>query len=267
MERILLTGATGGVATFLRPRLTRPGRTLRLLDLHPPEDVTAAEEVVLGSITDPGLIAEATRDVDAVVHLGGRSRECAARDVIEANIYGTYQVLEAARAAGIGRVVLASSNHAVGYQPRSGHPLAGESPVRPDSLYGWSKAAVEACGRLYADQYGMDILCLRIGSCFAEPSDLRSLAMWLSPDDCARLIEACLSVPRPGFRILWGISRNTRRWCSLAEGEAIGYHPRDDAEAYAPELIARFGEPDWAADPVLNRVGGVWCTAPLGVPF
>jgi len=267
MERILLTGATGSVATFLRPRLARPDRAVRLLDLRPPENVTAAEEVVLGSITDPRLMSEATRDVAAIVHLGGRSRESDARDVIEANIYGTYQVLEAARVAGISRVVLASSNHAVGYQPRSGDPLAGESPVRPDSLYGWSKAAVEACGRLYADQYAMDVLCLRIGSCFAEPFDLRSLAMWLSPNDCARLIEACLAVPRPGFRIIWGISRNTRRWCSLAEGEAIGFHPKDDAEAYAPALIARFGEPDWTADPVLNRIGGVWCAAPLGVPF
>jgi hypothetical protein len=138
---------------------------------------------------------------------------------------------------------------------------------RPDSLYGWSKAAMEACGRLYADEYGMHIICLRIGMCLPEPVDLRSLAMWLSPDDCARLIEACLAVAKPGYRIVWGISRNTRRWCSLADGEDIGYYPQDDAEAYAGALIARFGEPDWEADPVLNRVGGIWCAAELGVPF
>jgi uronate dehydrogenase len=267
LEKILLTGATGGVATLLRPRLARPGRVLRLLDLRTPEAVTANEEVVVGSITDPVLMNDAVSGVDAVVHLGGRSRESPARDVIEHNIYGTYQVLESARQAGVRRVVLASSNHVVGYEARTCAPLAGTAPVRPDSLYGWSKAAVEACGRLYADQFGMDVLCLRIGSCFAEPFDLRSLAMWLSPDDCTRLVEACLAVERPGFRIIWGISRNTRRWCSLAEGEAIGYFPVDDAERYAAELIARFGEPDWIADPVLNRVGGVWCAAPLGVPF
>lgn len=267
METILLTGGTGAVAGFLRPRLARPGRTLRILDVRPPDGVLAGEEVVLGSVTDADAVARAMRGVDAVLHLGGRSRESDALDVLQVNVYGTYRVLEAARQAGVRRVVLASSNHAVGYASRTDGPLAGDTPARPDSLYGWSKAAIEACGRLYADHHGLDVLCLRIGSCFAEPVDLRSLAMWLSPDDCARLIEACLATPRPGFRIIWGISRNTRRWCSLSEGEAIGYTPQDDAEKYARGLIERFGEPDWRGDPVLNRIGGTWCAAPLGVPF
>ncbi|NUT37816.1 MAG: NAD(P)-dependent oxidoreductase [Hamadaea sp.] len=267
METVLLTGGTGGIAGFLRPRLARPGRRLRILDIRPPADVTAAEEAVIGSVTDADVIMTAMRGVDAVVHLGGRSRESDALDVLQVNVYGTYRVLDAAHRCGVRRVILASSNHAVGYASRGADPLAGDAPARPDSLYGWSKAAIEACGRLYADQFGLDVLCLRIGSCFAEPFDLRSLALWLSPDDCARLIEACLTVERPGFRIVWGISRNTRRWCSLAEGEAIGYFPEDDAETYAAALVERFGEPDWGGDPILNRVGGGWCAAPLGIPF
>lgn len=285
--RILLTGAAGSVASFLYPRLVRPGRVLRLLDLRTPvlggaelRAVSAAAavvaasgsragdtEIVVGSITDVDVMRDAMRGVDAVVHLGGQSREAPVDRVLEANMLGTYRVLEAAHRAGVDRVILASSNHAVGYQPRSPEPLPGSAMPRPDSLYGWSKAAMEACGRLYADEYGMNVICLRIGMCLAEPVDLRSLAMWLSPDDCARLVEACLSVPAPGYRIVWGISHNTRRWCSLAEGEAVGYHPQDDAEAYAGPLIARFGEPDWDTDPVLNRVGGIWCAAELGVPF
>jgi hypothetical protein len=74
------------------------------------------------------------------------------------------------------------------------------------------------------------------------------------------MVEACLAA----FRIIWGVSRNTRGWWSLAEGEAIGYHPQDDAEAWADKLIAEYGEPDFDNDPVLNRLGGIWCDTPLG---
>lgn len=265
--RILITGAAGGIGTLLRPRIARPGRSLRLLDVRrPAEPLAADEEVVLGSITDLDAMTEACQDVAAVVHLGGQSVEAPAAEVVRLNMYGTYCVLEAARRAEVDRVILASSNHAAGFHVRGEVPVPADAPGRPDTLYGWSKVAVEAAGRLYHDRYGMDVLCLRIGSWFMRPPGVRGLALWLSPDDGARLIEACLSVPGPGFRVIWGISRNTRRWCSLAEGEAIGYHPQDDAEAFAEELITEHGEPDFAADPVLTRIGGQWCDIPLGEP-
>jgi hypothetical protein len=66
---------------------------------------------------------------------------------------------------------------------------------------------------------------------------------------------------------VWGVSRNTRRWWSLAEGEAIGFVPKDDAEEYAAQMIAEHGQPDPAGDPALNRVGGQWCDVPLGEPY
>ncbi|WP_212823773.1 NAD(P)-dependent oxidoreductase [Catellatospora sp. TT07R-123] len=276
MERILITGGAGKVATLLRTGMRRPDRVLRLLDIRPPAPLPddgggAREEVVIGSLTDPHVLADALRGVDAVVHLGGQSRESDVRDVLESNMFGTYQLLEAARAAGVNRLVLASSNHAAGFQDRgqtgADGLLPADLPGRPDTLYGWSKVAMESCGQLYADRFGMDVVCLRIGLWFPKPPGLRGLALWLSPDDGVRLVEACLTVPSPGFRIVWGISRNTRRWWSLAEGEALGYHPVDDAEVFAQELIAQHGEPDFDKDPVLTRVGGQWCEIPLGVAY
>ena len=83
------------------------------------------------------------------------------------------------------------------------------------------------------------------------------LRTWLSPDDGARLFEACLSAPSPGFRVVWGASRNSRHWVSLQEAEALGYRPQDDSEAFAAEVLAN-GEPD--PDSTLMRcVGGTWC--------
>jgi uronate dehydrogenase len=206
--------------------------------------------------------------VDAIVHLGGQSKEADAEEVLRVNGYGTYCLLEGARQNGIKRIVLASSSHAAGFHVRDDakYPdgMPADLPPRPDTLYGWSKVAVEGIGRLYVERFGMDVICLRIGLWFPTPPQLRGLANWLSPDDGARLIEACVSAESPGFRLVWGVSRNTRRWWSLAEGEAIGYFPKDDAEIFAAERIAEFGEPDFAGDPELNRVGGWWCDYPLG---
>ncbi len=269
MQRILVTGGAGKVATLLRSGLARPGRILRLLDLREPAALADAgdEEIVIGSLTDPAVLADAVKDVDAIVHLGGQSRESDVRDVLEANMYGTYLLFEAARAAGVSRVVLASSNHAAGFHTRGAQPLPAGVPGRPDTLYGWSKVAMESCGQLYHDRFGLDVICLRIGLWFPRPPGVRGLALWLSPADGNRLVEACLSAPSPGFRIVWGISRNTRRWWSLEEGEALGYFPKDDAEDFAAELIAAHGEPAFDTDPVLTRVGGQWCDVPLGASY
>jgi uronate dehydrogenase len=274
VTRVLITGGAGKVAALLRSRLARPGRTLRLFDLREPPPLAApppggeAEEIVLGSLDDPDAVAAACEGVAAVIHLGGLAKEATPADVLRVNAFGTWCVLEGARRAGA-RVILASSAHATGFADLRAAPPGGlpaDTPPRPDTAYGWSKVAGEAAGRLFADRFGMDVICLRIGMWVGAPPDPRGLWVWLSPDDGARLVEAAMSAPAPGFRIVWGVSRNTRGRCSLAEGEAIGYFPEDDAEHYAAELIARHGEPGFDDDPALYHLGGPWCEIPLGRP-
>ena len=116
------------------------------------------------------------------------------------------------------RVIFASSNHAVGFTPRSDFPVPDYAFPKPDTYYGVSKAAVEALAAMYHERYGMDAICLRILSCFPRPLNVRMLSTWLSPDDAGRLFEACLTAERPGFRVAFGVSANTRGgWVSLAE--------------------------------------------------
>lgn len=264
---LLVTGAAGNMGGLLRPRLARDSRLLRLVDVVPVLDPVDGEEAVTASVTDAAAMAEVCVGVDAVLHLGGLSGEGPWEDILAVNVDGTRNVLEGARGAGVRRVILASSNHAVGFYPRDdapdGSPLRATVPPRPDTYYGFSKAAMEALGSLYADRFDMDIVCVRIGTCFPEPSSPRALATWLSPGDAARMVEACLSAPPFGFRIIWGVSANTRRWWSLEEGRELGFHPQDDAEEFARALIARYGEPD-PADPELRWLGGPFCTQPVG---
>lgn len=262
-ERVLITGAAGLIGGFLRTRLARPGRTLRLLDVAPPAAAGPGEavEVVTGSVTDPAVLASACAGVDAVLHLGGLSREDTWERILDVNIDGTERVLAAARAAGVPRVVLASSNHAAGFRVVGADGpdgLVADSPPRPDTYYGVSKAAMEALGALYHHRFGMDVLCLRIGNCAPRPTDERGLSIWLSPDDTGRLFEACLTAPSPGFRVVWGVSANTRGVCSLREAAELGYRPVDDAERFAAELAG----PDRPTGQV--HLGGPFTTTPLG---
>jgi uronate dehydrogenase len=254
-QRILITGAAGGVGTLMRPRLARPDRVLRLLDIAPIPDGHGVE-VVAASVTDLPAMEKACADVSAVIHLGGLSTENTWPNMLDVNINGTYVVLEAARRAGVPRVILASSNHSVGFRPNDGTEAPDYLFPRPDTYYGVSKVAMEALGSLYHDRYGLDVIAIRIGSCFERPTDVRMLGTWLSPDDGARLLEAALSVPEPGFRIVWGVSANARRTFSLAEAKAIGYQPLDDSEKFAGEVV-----PTSEAD--LRYLGGGFCSPEL----
>jgi uronate dehydrogenase len=254
MAVILLTGASGSIGHMLRQRLAH--HELRLTDVQAGDGVEALD------VTDTAAVERACRGADAVVHLGGIAGEGPFEDVLAVNVRGTERVLWAAQAAGVPRVVLASSNHAAGlYERGDAGPagLADDVPPRPDSYYGWSKAAMESLGRLYHDRYGIHVICLRIGSCTEQPGDPRALSVWLSPDDMARLVEAALTAT--GWRLVWGVSANTRRWWSAEGGRAIGYRPRDDAEDWA----AKLGEPDPAA-PEHRLVGGTMPGKPLGMP-
>lgn len=260
-QRVLITGSAGIVGTLMRPRLRRPGRVLRLLDLaaQPPASGEEAVELVTASVTDPEAMASACEGADVLIHLGGHSRENSWEATLDVNINGTHTVLEAARVAGIKRVILASSNHSVGFR-RVDEALPADSSPRPDTYYGVSKAAIEALGSLYHSRFGMDVIVIRIGSCFETPLKLglRGLTTWLSPDDAARLFEACIAAPSPGYRLIWGVSDNTRRIYSLAEAEALGYKALDNAEAYA-EQLGGLPAPSGA-----EFVGGPFCTSPLG---
>jgi len=256
---------------MIRFRLAGPGRVLRLLDVAPlAQPPGPGEESVIASVTDMAAVTAACSGADAVIHLGGIPTEGAWAPILDVNVNGTYTVFEAARRAGVPRVVFASSNHAVGFAPRDSFPVPEDAVPAPDTYYGVSKVAGEAIAALYARRYGLEAICVRILSCFDRPRNPRMLATWLSPDDAGRLFEACLTAPAPGFRVIYGVSANTRGgWVSLDGARALGYEPRDDAEIYAAGMLAAV-DPDGAgaasgvtdagwpdpSDPVFRYLGG-----------
>ena len=234
--RVLVTGGAGRIGRVLREGLVEDA-TLRLLDREPQPQVATPHETVTADLADLDALQAACADVDAVVHLAAISGESDLPSIVQANILGTYHVLEAARRQAVPRVVLASSNHVVGYHPTSGRVDAGVDP-RPDTFYGVSKLTLEGLGRLYADKFGLRVACLRIGSFKERPEAPRELGTWLSHGDGVRLVRACLDAPDLQFSVVYGISANTRAWLDLTPARALGYEPLDDAEAFADEVLA-----------------------------
>jgi uronate dehydrogenase len=241
---VLLTGAAGGLGTLMRELLPAHGYELRLLDRLP---VEGAPDAITADLADGEALREAVRGVDAIIHLAGISLEASFEKILRANIEGTYNLYEAARAEGVPRIVFASSNHAVGFTPRplGQDPLIPiDTPHRPDTFYGLSKSFGEDLAQLYWDKYGLETVSVRIGSCFPEPTSVRMLSLWMSPADGARLFHAALTAEHVGHTVVYGSSANTRLWWDLSTARALGYEPRDDSEPYAEKLIAEQGELD-----------------------
>jgi uronate dehydrogenase len=236
MKTILITGAGGGVGMHLRRELA--GKyALRLSDIRPLEP-GAGETFVEGDVANMDDMLRATEGVDAFVHLGGYSVEGPWEDILNANIVGCYNAFEAARRNGVKRILFATSNHAVGFYRRD-QVIDHRVYIKPDSRYGVSKVFGEALGSLYADKYGMEVLCMRIGNVGTVPIDKRRLSIWISPRDLAQLVTIGIEHPEIRFEIVYGVSNNRRSWYDNGNATRLGYRPVDDSESFAAEVLAR----------------------------
>ncbi len=253
-EKLLLTGAAGGLGKALRERLKANCTTLRLSDRQDFGAAQAGEEVMLADLADAAAVDAMVKGVDAIIHLGGISVEGPFTPILQGNIIGAYNLYEAARKHGVKRVVFASSNHVVGFY-RQDQTITADHPPRPDGLYGLSKAFGEDLSRLYFDRYGIETACVRIGSSFEEPRDRRMLATWLSFDDLHRLITACLSTPVLGHSIIFGMSDNAVTWWDNSRARHIGYVPKDSSDVFRDAVFAKTSAPD-LNDPTAVYQGG-----------
>lgn len=260
MKTILMTGAAGRIGTFLRPELRAKYR-LRLSDIMPIRDLQPGETFETADVALMEDMLRVTKDVDAVVHFGGQSGESSWERILEANIVGFYNTIEAARRNGVKRFLVATSNHAVGFyrcEERIDHTVY----PKPDSRYGVSKVFNEALASLYADRYGMEIFCMRIGNVNHAPIDRRRLAIWISGRDMAQLVTIGLEHPGLHFEIVYGISDNARAWFDNRNAYRLGYRPQDRSEPYADEVLRR--DPPLGDGPADIYQGGGHCMAEGG---
>ena len=263
-KRILLTGAAGGLGRELRPRLKAYCEHLRLSDCQSLGQGLAGEEIVIADLADKLAVQQMAQEVDVIVHLGGVSTEQPWEPILAANIVGVYNLYEAARKQGVKRIVFASSNHVTGFY-RQDEVIDARDPVRPDGLYGVSKAFGENLAQFYWNRYGLETVSLRIGSSFPEPKDRRMLATWLSYDDLERLVMSALSAPIVGHSIIYGMSDNHTLWWDNKHASHVGYRPQDSSEPFRAAREAEQPRID-VGDPAAMHQGGAFVKmGPLGV--
>jgi NAD+ dependent glucose-6-phosphate dehydrogenase len=234
-RRVLITGAAGRIGTdltgFLKDRYDLRLHFNRSLPENP-----ATDDYVVADISEFAQIAPAMDGIDAVVHLAGEPAVTTPWDrVNKANIVGLYNVYEAARRAGVNRIVFASTNHVMGMNDRDENwPVYSKQPVRPDSLYGVSKAFGETLGRHYYDRFGMSIINFRIGAYGDRPRDEIARYMWLSPRDFAQLVWRSIESDI-GYATYYAISGNASRTWDITDAVVqLGYKPLDNADDHLP---------------------------------
>jgi uronate dehydrogenase len=256
MKRILITGASGGVGSWLR-KLLQPHYELVLTDIKPPSALEPHETFIAADLADAPAIERAAHGVEGIVHLGGQPVEAPWETILRSNIEGTYNLFEAARKQGVQRVVFASTNHAVGFYPRA-RTIGGRALPLPDSRYGVSKAFGEALGALYAYKYGLGVLCIRIGNVNDAPLDERRLSIWVKPSDLASLVRIGLEHEGLVYEVVYGVSDNARGWWDNARARDLGYKPEGRSEDFAHEALA--AQAQLPADPVADYFqGGPFC--------
>ncbi|HET8790206.1 MAG TPA: NAD(P)-dependent oxidoreductase [Modicisalibacter sp.] len=254
LNRLLVTGAAGGVGKAIRPHLSRLAHEVRLSDVADLGDAGEHEEIVSCDLADAQAVNDLVTGCDGIVHLGGVSVERPWNSILQSNIVGAYNLYEAARNHGKPRIVFASSNHTIGFYPRTTR-IDTEVPRRPDSLYGVSKCFGEDLASLYYDKFAIETLSVRIGSCFPKPKDTRMMATWLSVDDFINLLERAFTAPKLAYTVVYGASDNTEKWWNNDKSSFLGWKPKDSSETWRAEVEAQAGDID-PNDPAVIYQGG-----------
>ena len=235
---IALTGANGSIGGVVRNGVRGRHDDVRLVDRTVACGIQRGEHSITADIRDIDAMRTAFEGCSTVVHLAGIPDEADFYDLAQSNILGTYTVFEAAKRARVKRIVYASSNHVVGFHSAEA-ALDANAALRPDSFYGVSKVFGEGLGRLYHDKWGLEIVCLRIGSFREKPQSVRQLSTWLGHYDAVELFNRAIEAEPVSFTVLYGVSANARcRWNSGEAAEALGFYPVQNAEDFRGEVEA-----------------------------
>lgn len=256
-NRVLITGAAGALGRELRQAGQRLATHVRLTDIVPSQNLSTHEEDRPCPLDDMAGVMHAVEGCDAIVHLGAKASESGWDEILHSNIMGTYNIYEAARRHGVKRIVFASSIHAIGFYERT-QTIDTKVPTKPDSLYGVSKTFGENLASFYFDKFGIESVCLRIGTSIPEPKDRRHLITWISYGDLNRLLECCLEQPRVGFLVSYALSDNRQSFWDNGGASILGFRPQDSADTYREKIIAatQQGDPN---DPAVRYQGGIFC--------
>jgi nucleoside-diphosphate-sugar epimerase len=236
LQTVLVTGSAGRIGRAAVAELLARGHRVRGFDRVPTPGLT---DDVVADLTDAAAVHQAAKGVDTIVHLAATPDDADfMSQLLPGNIIGVYHIFEAAREAGVRRLILGSSGQVVWWQREHG-PLT----VRVDDLpsprywYAATKMFMEAAGRAYAETHGLSVLAIRLGWCPRTTEHAQELAafesgpdVYLSPGDAGRFLADAVECPKPiRFAILYATSKPVKipRFDMAPARDLIGYEARD----------------------------------------
>jgi nucleoside-diphosphate-sugar epimerase len=236
-KKVLVTGSAGRIGRAAVAELQARGHAVRGLDRVA---APGLNDMVVGEITDPAAVRQAMAGIDTLIHLAATPDDVddPVQQLFPSNIVGVYHVLEAARAAGVARLILASSGQVVWGQRLTGPwPIRADVVPTPRSWYAATKMFQEAIGRSFADSHGMSVIVVRLGWCPRTPGQVQEIResawaqdVYLSPGDAGRFLACAVEAPAElRFAIVYATSRPIRppRLDLTPAKEHLGYEPRD----------------------------------------
>ena len=237
METVLVTGSSGRVGRAVVAELLCRGHRVRGFDLAPANGQPDLETQI-GDLCDRAAVDRAMEGVSCLVHLAATpdDDDFLAR-LMPNNIAGLHHVMESARAAGVGRIVLASSGQVNWWQQQRGpFPIRESDPVSPRGWYAATKMFMESIGHGFTELHGISVIVARLGWC-PRPGQEAEIAaspwsqdVYFSPGDVGRFFAHCVEAPRDvGFLIVNGTSRplRTSRLDLTVAETILGYRPLD----------------------------------------
>ena len=211
--RVLVTGSSGRVGRAAVAELLRRGHVVRGFDLTPTRGLA---DCVIGTLADRAALDHAMENVECVIHLAATpDDDDFLASLLPNNITGLFHTMEAARCAGVGRIVLASSGQVNWWQQFTGPlPIRPEDPVSPKAWYAATKMFMESIGRTFVEMHGMSVIVARLGWCPRTPEQVAEIAaselfrdVYLSPGDAGRFFACAVEAPEVRHAVVYGVSR------------------------------------------------------------
>lgn len=262
-KKIVLTGACGNLGMQIRETLAELADELLSVDIaDAPENLAPNETFVQADCSNFDAVFPLMKGATMAVHFASIADERPFEQLLGPNYLSSYNIWEAAYQNGVQRIIYASSIHAVGMVETAAGPNLTQDHA-PDTFYGLAKCFAEDLGKLYWAKRGVESVHMRIASCTPEPQNPRALRTWLSYDDLRHLVDRAVQATTTGFTVIYGVSNNDRSPVDNAKAAHLGYRPKDNAEDWAPTLLANAQKAD-PLDKAQLCLGGPFATVPLG---